>query len=162
MTMEWGERYALGVSRMDETHREFVEFCNALVAAGPEDANFLERFDTFIAHTIAHFDQENRWMEAIKFPPIACHREEHDRVLAVAHEVRQRVEKGDLFLGRRLLEELPPWFDNHLDTMDSMLAFYLKKTGFDTETETLPENGTPLPCDHDACGCAAPQADKTS
>jgi hemerythrin-like metal-binding protein len=137
MAMEWGERYRLGIARMDETHREFVEFCNALAAAGPESENFLERLDAFIAHTAAHFDQENRWMEAVNFP--VCHREEHARVLDVAREVRQRVEKGDLFLGRRLLEELPPWFDNHIDTMDAALAFYLKEIGFDTETDVLPQ-----------------------
>jgi hemerythrin-like metal-binding protein len=156
--MEWSGRYALGIARMDETHREFIEFCNALTAAGPESENFLERFDAFIEHTAAHFDQENRWMEAVNFPP--CHREEHDRVLAVAYEVRQRVVKGDLFLGRRLLEELPPWFDNHIDTMDAALAFYLKEIGFDTETGALPESGAepPPPPVHDACGCAAPGA----
>jgi hemerythrin-like metal-binding protein len=153
--MEWSGRYALGFTRMDETHREFVEFCNDLAAVGPEDANFLERFDAFITHTAAHFDQENRWMEAVKFPPINCHREEHARVLAVAHEVRQRIEKGDLFLGRRLLEELPPWFDNHLDTMDTALANYMKRTGFDIETGTLPESGTETDLPSDACGCAA-------
>jgi hemerythrin-like metal-binding protein len=130
--MEWSERYALGIVRMDETHREFIEFCNELAATEPESVGFLERLDAFIEHTAAHFDQENRWMEAVNFP--ACHREEHDRVLAVAREVRQRVEKGDLFLGRRLLEELPPWFDNHLDTMDTALAFRLKEIGFDTES----------------------------
>ena len=161
MTMEWSERYTLGIARMDETHREFVDLCNALAAIDPKDASFLERFDAFVEHTTAHFDQENRWMDATQFP-VACHREEHDRVLAVAREVRQHVEKGDLFLGRRLLEELPPWFDNHLDTMDTMLALHLKKTGFDTETETLPEGETSLPCGNDICGCAAPQADKTA
>jgi len=140
MAIEWSERYSLGVARMDENHREFVELCNALLAIGPESENFLERFDAFIEHTTAHFDQENRWMEAVNFP-VACHREEHDRVLAVAKKVRQSVEKGDFFLGRRLLEELPPWFDDHIDTMDTALAYYLKKTGFGTETETLPEGG---------------------
>jgi hemerythrin-like metal-binding protein len=129
---------------MDETHREFVEFCNALIAAGSESEGFLEQFDAFIEHTAAHFNQENRWMEATNFP-VACHHEEHDRVLAVANEVRQHIEKGDLFLGRRLLEELPPWFDNHVETMDTALAFHLKKTGFDTETETFPENETAPP-----------------
>ncbi|MCL2590217.1 MAG: hemerythrin domain-containing protein [Betaproteobacteria bacterium] len=156
MAMEWSERYALGITRMDETHREFIEFCNALADAGPESENFFEQFDAFIEHTAAHFNQENRWMEASSFP-VACHREEHDRVLSVAHEVRQRVEKGDFFLGRRLLEELPPWFDNHIDTMDSALAFYLKKVGFDTETETLPESeAEPQPPSQSACSCAMP------
>jgi hemerythrin-like metal-binding protein len=178
MMMEWSERYVLGIARMDETHREFVEFCNALSAVWPKSEQassetpamsdgvlqgFLARFDAFIEHTAAHFDQENRWMEAVNFPA-PCHREEHDRVLAVAHEVRQRIENGDLFLGRRLLEELPPWFDNHVDTMDTALAFYLKKVGFDTETGMLPESKaeTPLPPVQDACGCAVPQVPKAS
>jgi hemerythrin-like metal-binding protein len=157
--MEWSERYVLGIARMDEKHREFIDLCNTLIAAWPKNEqspdatpvmsdgvpqDFLERFDVFIEHTAAHFDQENRWMEAVNFPP-PCHREEHDRVLSVVHEVRQHIEKGDLFLGRRLLEELSPWFDNHIDTMDTALAFYLKEVGFDTETGTLPESkaGTP-------------------
>jgi len=140
MAIEWNDRYVLGIARMDETHREFIEFCNVLTAAGPESENFLELFDAFIEHTTAHFDQENRWMEAVNFP-IACHREEHDRVLSVAKEVRECVKKGDHFLGRRLIEELLPWFDDHASTMDTMLAFYLKKAGFDNETGTLPEGG---------------------
>jgi hemerythrin-like metal-binding protein len=162
MAMEWIERYVLGIARMDEMHREFVEFCNAFAADGPESQNFLERFDAFIEHTTAHFDQENRWMEAVNFPP--CHRKEHDRVLAVASDVRQRVEKGDLLLGRRLFEELPAWFDEHIGTMDTVLAFYLKRVGFDTETGTLPEGkiAASLPSVHDVCGRAAPQTDKTS
>ncbi|MDR2880731.1 MAG: hemerythrin domain-containing protein [Azoarcus sp.] len=139
MAMEWSERYVLGVARMDETHREFIDFCNELTAIEPGDASFLERLDAFIEHTAAHFDQENRWMEAVNFP--SCHREEHDRVLAVAHEVRQRVEKGDLFLGRRLFEELPAWFNSHVNTMDTMLALHLKESGFDFENSHPPQNG---------------------
>jgi hemerythrin-like metal-binding protein len=133
--MAWGDRYALGIARMDDMHREFVDFCNELRTVAPE--RLLERLDAFIAHTAAHFAQENRWMNAVNFP--ACHREEHARVLDVIRDVRIRVEKGDAFLGKRLLEELPPWFDNHIDTMDAALAYYLKEIGFDTETETLPE-----------------------
>ena len=155
--MEWGKRYELGIALMDETHREFVEFCNVLVAAEPE--NFLKQFDAFIAHTAAHFEQENRWMEAVNFP--ACHREEHDRVLEVIRDVRQRLEKGDAFLGKRLLEELPPWFDNHVDTMDAALAFYLKEIGFNTETVPDVRLAHQTGCDSNAqaaAGCSCQSA----
>jgi hemerythrin-like metal-binding protein len=157
MKMEWGERYALGVARMDETHREFVDHYNALAQAPP--GHFFACFDAFLAHTEAHFDQENRWMEAVNFP--ACHRAEHDRVLEVMREVRQRVIQGDAFLGRRLIEELHPWFDHHVDTMDAALAFYLKEIGFDPESGTLPE-GRAIACDHahdeKGCGCGVSPA----
>ncbi len=132
--MQWSEQYELGLAKMDNTHREFVECYNALTSAPPEE--FLARFDDLIAHTVAHFGQENRWMEQVNFP--GCHRAEHDRVLTVLRDVRKRVEQGDGFLGRRLIEELPAWFENHAGGMDAALAFHLQTIGYDIEQETLP------------------------
>lgn len=153
--MEWNAQFELGLGRMDDTHREFVELYNLIVQAEPAD--FIARLDAFIAHTEAHFDQENRWMEKVNFP--GCHRAEHDRVLAVMRDVRARVERGDMFLGRRLVEELPAWFDNHVGGMDAALAFHLQSIGFDVETGTIagaPADGC-AGSSGGGCGCSAPQ-----
>lgn len=128
--LEWDARFENGLERMDETHREFVDMYNRLAAAPAEE--FFAAMDAFIEHTEAHFAQENRWMEAVDFP--GCHRAEHERVLAVMHDIRQRAARGDLFLGRRLVEELPAWFDNHTNGMDAALAFHLNSVGYDVET----------------------------
>lgn len=128
--LEWDARFENGLERMDATHREFVDLYNRLAAAPAEQ--FLAALDAFIEHTEAHFAQENRWMEAVDFP--GCHRAEHERVLAVLHDIRQRAARGDLFLGRRLVEELPAWFDNHTNGMDAALAFHLNSVGFDVES----------------------------
>lgn len=128
--MEWTDKLALGLGPMDGTHQEFVDAYNRLVVASGEA--LLIEMDAFIAHTVDHFDQENRWMELIGFP--GCHKAEHDRVLAVCRDVRKRMERGDAALGRQLLQELPIWFDNHVATMDSALAAYIDAIGFDTET----------------------------
>ncbi len=151
--MQWTEQLALGLGKMDSTHQEFVELYNLLATADADD--FLARLDAFIAHTVDHFDMENGWMEQVNFP--GCHRAEHDRVLAVMRDVRARVENGDAFLGRRLVEELPVWFENHVGGMDAALAFHLESIGFDVEhgrpqaasgCATKPAGG--------GCGCAAP------
>lgn len=131
--MEWNEKLELGLAPMDATHQEFVACYNALAAAG--EADFLARFDEFMAHCVAHFDQENDWMAAVNFP--GCHKAEHDRVLAVMTDIRKRVELGDMALGRRLVEELPPWFENHATGMDAALAFHLETIGFDTATGVI-------------------------
>lgn len=132
--MEWTEALELGLAPMDDTHREFVECYNALASAPPD--LFLDAYDRFIEHTVAHFEQENRWMEAVGFP--GCHRAEHERVLEVVRDVRKHVESGDAFLGRRLVEELPGWFANHAGGMDAALAQYLNAVNFDFVTGTLP------------------------
>src|SRR5690606_25461803 len=132
-SLTWNDSLANNLPPMDETHREFVDCYNAVASAAPED--FLPAFDRLIAHTVAHFDLENGWMAAVDFP--GCHRGEHDRVLAVMHDIRKRVEKGDMFLGRRLIEELPAWFENHVNGMDAALAFHLDSIGFDFEQGAL-------------------------
>lgn len=130
----WTESLVSGLGAMDETHQGFVASYNALASASPED--FLARFDELIAHTRDHFDQENRWMDAVNFP--GCHRSEHDRVMAVVADVRKRVAQGDIFLGKRLVEELPAWFESHVSGMDAALVFHLESIGFDIATGTLP------------------------
>ncbi len=144
MVMQWSESLELELEPMDETHKEFVEHYNAVASAAPEDV--LARLDALIAHTVVHFDQENRWMEAISFP--SCHRAEHDRVLQVLRDVRDRLEKGDGFFARQLIQELPAWFNNHANTMDAALAFTLKSVGFDFERGAMPEGAVSA-----GCGC---------
>jgi hemerythrin len=128
--MEWTDKLALGLGPMDQTHQEFVDAYNRLLGVSGED--LLAAMDAFIAHSVEHFDQENRWMEKVGFP--GCHKAEHDRVLAVCLDVRKRMERGDAALGRQLIQELPVWFDNHVASMDAALAGYLDSIGFDTVT----------------------------
>ncbi|MFT3757400.1 hemerythrin domain-containing protein [Thauera sp.] len=147
-SLEWNEKLENGLARMDDTHREFVELYTAVAAAAPE--NFLAAYDAFVEHTEAHFAQENRWMEAVDFP--GCHRAEHDRVLAVLHDIRKRVANGDMFFARRLVQELPAWFENHTNGMDAALAFHLNSVGYDVEVERFVpgEEGS----EKSAAGCA--------
>ena len=126
--MSWKEAYNLGVAAMDETHREFMDWLNRLEALS--DTEFPAGLAGFIEHTQAHFDQEQRWMTATGFPPISCHEDEHNRVLEVARQVQAMVAKGDVAIGRRLVEEMVPWFDQHAATMDDALAFWIKQQGY--------------------------------
>jgi len=68
---------------------------------------------------------------------------EHDRVLAIVQQVRQMVAGGDFAIGRRLAEELVPWFNQHAQTMDAALAYVLIE-GPDAEG---------APKSHDGCAC---------
>lgn len=121
----WSERLCSNYVPMDETHHEFVILCAALSENKPE--TYLERLDALITHSIAHFEQENQWMEENRFPPAGCHRREHETVLEVMVEVRRRVALGEADLGQRLAEEMPLWFEHHVDTMDNMLAQFMVK-----------------------------------
>lgn len=130
--LEWSDELALGEPVMDETHQEFVELLNRVGAA--EDAERLARLDEFIAHTEAHFRQEEAWMERMEFPPLGCHRTEHEGVLEIMREVRKRIAGGEPHYGLVLAKAIAEWFPLHAQSMDAMLSLHIRQTGFDVST----------------------------
>ena len=126
--LEWSGDFVLGESTMDETHREFVDLLNRVGAASDDDLPVA--LDNFIAHTEAHFGQEDRWMQATAFPPLHCHQGEHANVLEIMREVRKRVADGEIHLGTVLAKAIAEWFPNHAATMDTMLAVFMKQSGY--------------------------------
>ncbi len=126
--MEWNETLMLDRGVMDETHREFIELLNRLADA-PE-TQVLAVLDEFIAHTEAHFSQEQRWMEQMSFPPTECHVNDHQGVLQVALVVRKRAAAGETRFGPVLARAVAEWFATHATSMDHVLALYMKEVGF--------------------------------
>jgi hemerythrin len=126
--MEWNDALALDQDVMDDTHREFVELLNRLADA-PED-RMLAVLDEFIAHTEAHFGQEQRWMEQLAFTATECHVNDHQGVMQVALEVRKRAAAGETRFGPVLAKAVAEWFATHASSMDHVLALYMKDVGF--------------------------------
>lgn len=159
--IEWSDKLALGVDRMDDTHREFVDLLNTLHAASDED--YIALLDQFIEHTVAHFEQEKRWMTEIEFPPAHCHLDEHEGVLNIMRDVRKMVAEGKREVGRVLTRELAPWFENHAATMDATLAFFLRRTDAGVDPmQVIAAQGSQTLCAHGAgaaCGQEAARCD---
>ena len=122
------QRYLLGISTMDDTHREFVDLVNRLGVA--TKAEFIQLFAELFTHTQTHFEQENRLMEVSGFPAIREHTDEHQRILGELNRFSEKVSTGSIMMGKAYVtQQLPQWFDLHAKTMDSALAAHLKSSG---------------------------------
>ncbi len=120
----------VAVASMNRTHEEelaLVRELARLLEEGAEREATQQALADWVAHTRAHFERENRLMEAHGFPPYPVHAEEHARVLERLEAVeRQWREQGDVETLRRfVLEEWPAWFLQHLQTMDRVTAQFL-------------------------------------
>ena len=124
--IEWSDQaFALGLTSMDTTHREFVVLVNALAHA--DDADFGQCLTRLHQHTRAHFAREDALMDQTRFPAATEHKAEHRRVLAELAQLQRRVDKGVISFARSYVRErLPEWFHLHLATMDSALAAHLR------------------------------------
>jgi hemerythrin len=131
--LAWSDALAVQQPRMDDTHREFVDLLarleDSLDGTLPAIDDALARL---VAHTEAHFAQEERWMAALGFAPGNCHAFQHAHVLQVLHEVDGLWRsEGDLALVRQIVGELGKWFPAHAQTMDAALAQVMAERQFD-------------------------------
>lgn len=132
----WSESFALQQPRMDRTHQEFVALLQRLAGACDAATADLDGLLAELAeHSVAHFEQEERWMGAIGFAADNCHSMQHRQVLQVVGEVRDTLRReGKVELVRVLARELGNWFVAHAQTMDSALVQMMAEQGFDPET----------------------------
>ena len=130
--LQWSEELALDLPQMDHTHQEFVALLQAVESA--DDAALIGAWEDLVAHTDAHFAQEDRWMQATRFAAGNCHSMQHEVVLKVMREGAARAAQGDLNVLRVMASELALWFPQHAQSMDASLALHLRRVGFDPAT----------------------------
>lgn len=148
--LNWAPQLETGDARMDETHEEFVDMLNQLLATPTEQQ--LPLYRQFIAHTVEHFAQEERWMVATGFAADNCHASHHATILETMNAVVEHFEQGDTDIINRLAEALAEWFPQHAASMDAGLALHLKEVGFDSRTETLADPDKVRPATMSGCG----------
>lgn len=161
-TLAWKPDFDLAQPRMDATHREFVDLLGAVEALAAQPPTAARgAVLALLEHTVAHFEQEERWMAALGFAPENCHQMQHGSVLAVLREVARRLDaEGDAMdpeILPRLVQAMAEWFPAHALMMDAALAETMVERGFDAETGTLrqplPAGATPISgCGSGSCG----------
>lgn len=148
--LAWTAGLSVGDSRMDDTHEEFVTLLNDLLTT-PQDQQ-LAPYRAFMAHTVEHFAQEDRWMLATGFSADNCHAGQHATILETMNAVVEHYEQGDQEIITRLAQALAEWFPQHALSMDAGLAQHLKNVGFDSATETLADPSVVRPASMSGCG----------
>lgn len=128
-SLPWSEALEIGLPVMDATHREFVELLAQ--ARASDDDGLPAAWKALIAHTEAHFAQEDEWMRATHYASCDCHAVQHRMILQVMREGELRAQQGDLTPMRLMTRELAMWFPQHAQTMDAALASHLQRVGYE-------------------------------
>jgi hemerythrin-like metal-binding protein len=156
--IEWSEELELGLSYMDETHREFVSLLAG--AADAPDGQLMAAWHSVLVHTEDHFGREDQWMRDSAFPPGDCHTTEHQAILQVMREGGRRGAAGNLAMVRQLAGELGVWFAGHAQSMDNALALYLKEVQYDEGTGHVGKPYVhPVELGSNAPSCGEPMSD---
>lgn len=134
----WMARNVSGI--MHEARRSLAAQIERLALTA--DDQFADGFNDLIANIETSFRDEEAAMEALNYPALRSHREQHARALAALHHAQPKVEGGDIGLGREALELLPKWLLLHRSTMDLALAAATRSA---SERTRRPEAGWARP-----------------
>ncbi len=91
-----------------------------------------EMLNTWLEHTIEHFEHENELMKKTGFPAYPIHKKEHEIALDRMKKVINTWAKDqDISLIHDYIFSFwPTWFIQHVNTMDMMTAKFAVSTGY--------------------------------
>lgn len=127
----------VAMDSMNKTHLEDVIIINDLFdqilsyereANEQNKKNVVEKYQLWINHTVEHFSGEEKMMTEKRFPAYAFHKGEHDRILSLMSKHLENFEQtcDTKELKQYFIEELPIWLENHIKSMDTVTAIFLK------------------------------------
>ncbi len=127
MPTTWDDSLSVGVPELDREHEEIMRRLDALgeaIGAGRAHAVGAE-LKALQEVVTAHFVEEERWMEAERYPHRASHARAHRTGLEALGRAVQAYQRGGVdFRFLDLVERAARWLDVHLRAADLRMGMY--------------------------------------
>lgn len=124
-TAEWSNALWLDFEPLDALSRELME--RLACAQRADDGALVQAWAALVAHTAAHFGQEDTWMRDTGHSQLEAHALEHRVVLNLLREGLLLAQGGELAPVRQMARELAAWFSRHSQSFDAALALHLRR-----------------------------------
>ncbi len=119
--IEWDDKYSVGISRIDDEHKQFIDIINKAIATkerGGTPEELKEVLHKITMYAINHFSTEENYMIEFNYPEYQYHKEEHHDFSKKVIEYCERVNDGDSQFANEVLEYLKRWLINHIQVTD--------------------------------------------
>ncbi len=125
---EWKEEYANGVEPMDQNHREVLRLALDLetaVGTNAVRADLLQKFDLAFEAIQSGMVQEEVLLKQAAYPAFRFHKREHDDLLQILIEYREKVVEGSASICLSSLGFLGGWLVSHFKSEDRCACQFL-------------------------------------
>jgi len=126
----------VAVDKMNSIHATEIDILNKLYnsVVSNKDSEEIDKYlKEFIQDVEDHFNFEQGLMEKYNFFAYIPHKMEHDRIRMELSQLNKNWEKSknpDL-IKTYIEQHFIPWLVNHVQTMDTVTAMYLKSVGYE-------------------------------
>jgi hemerythrin len=128
--LAWNESYSVGVASIDDEHRELFDAVRNLESAIVRNAEAAETGPLLLKlaeATARHFQDEEAIMRKAKYPGMALHVANHERLVEKIDAFAVRHSRGGAPLNQHALNFLHDWLLHHIESDDARLGEWLNE-----------------------------------
>lgn len=129
--MMWNDNLKIGVTLIDQEHKELCDRIDRLLAActkGKGKDEIMETVEFLESYTIKHFNDEEKLQRASAYPKIKEHKALHEYFKGEIANLKEDIQKNGANIATisKTNYFLMDWFLNHIQKTDSELVQYIK------------------------------------
>jgi hemerythrin-like metal-binding protein len=131
-TMQWDERFSVGVQQFDADHRRLLALAEEMVHGAAQDplpVDAGEVLGELIAAAEEHFAHEEHLLRITSYPRLEAHRREHRRLLQEIRAWRLRLGAGQA-APQEVARSVVDWVLDHIEQQDRLYAAHLNGHGY--------------------------------
>lgn len=127
MAIEWRDELSVGDATIDDDHKGLIRLINQYEQVIAEhDARLLkETFKSLSDYAAAHFEREEKLMEAVCFPERRTHGDKHADLMRQVQDFHYQILCGEKLHVAEISRFLHDWLVNHVIQEDLKLGAYV-------------------------------------
>ena len=126
---KWLDMYSVGISDIDEQHKELVKILNDLyqnMLDGKANEVLLSVLEKLVNYTKVHFSHEESVLTRHNYPELKAHKKEHKEFVQKIDTLLQKAKSGSKVISIELSGILKAWLREHISGSDKKYGEFLK------------------------------------
>lgn len=134
MGIEWHESLSIGITEIDNQHKELISRFDQLLKAceANKGSTELKRVLDFLdEYGVRHFNDEEALQRKINYPGYDTHRKEHESFVVNLRKLRGKIERegAGVYQIVEANNMLIKWLINHISSSDVAIGTHMKARG---------------------------------
>ncbi len=130
--IEWDDKYSVGISIIDDEHKQLIGIINKAIAARQHSNNseeIIEILNEMNKYALTHFADEEAYMVQFDYPDYEQHRKEHQGFSIETMAFFDKITNSNRQLICKILEHLKSYLVSHVQGTDRKYIDCFKEHG---------------------------------